>query len=417
MPLNRSSNWFFSTLRAAGKHPLPLLSMLLVENMSGTSITDTLCCCSKTTEASGSVVYLPVAPQVVARTRFSPPPPTQSRCIMVPEALDWLDRLMKERGRTVAMVAISGPGDPLATPDITLQTIQEVRKRFPDIRIGLSTLGIGTDRLASALAKAGVNYVAMEVNGVRSEILEKLYAWIRPAQKTLKISAASKLLIKEQQNGVPALKFHNLSVGIVTTLYPGYNTDHVLKISSEMMELGADTISLVPYVPETSAEVSLEPPSPEIIDRATEKAGQYLKVTEPLLLQSMDNSCGVPAAGLAELPKPSKKKPNVAVASTNGIEIDLHLGQAIKFIIYGPRDDGLACLLEVRDAPEPGKGSSRWTELAEVLDDCFVLLAASAGETPRRALADAGIKVLITEDNIEGTVDVLYGGGKKKKKK
>jgi nitrogen fixation protein NifB len=46
-----------------------------------------------------------------------------------------------------------------------------------------------------------------------------------------------------------------------------------------------------------------------------------------------------------------------------------------------------------------------------------VILAASAGETPRRILAEAGIKVLITQDNIEGTVDVLYGGGKKGKKR
>ena len=162
------------------------------------------------------------------------------------------------------------------------------------------------------------------------------------------------------------------------------------------MELGADTISLVPYALEVEAEVDLEGPSPEIIANAIEKAGQYLKVTEPLLLKSMDNSCDSPAAKLIELPKPTKDRPNVAVASSNGIEVDLHLGQAIKFIIYGPRDDGLACLLEVRDAPEPGKGSTRWTELAKVLPDCFILLAASAGETPRRALAEAGIKVLIT---------------------
>jgi nitrogen fixation protein NifB len=324
---------------------------------------------------------------------------------------------MEERKKSISIVAISGPGDPLATPDITLQVITEVRKRYPDVQIGLNTLGIGSDRLASDLAKAGANYVAMEVNGVRSEILEKLYAWIRPGQKTLKISEATKLLIKEQRNGVPALKFHDLTVGVHTTLYPDYNTDHVAKISSEMMELGADTISLVPYVPAVEAEVDLEVPSPETIANAIEKAGNYLKVTEPSLLQSMDNSCGSPAAKLSELPKPTKERPNVAVASSNGIEIDLHLGQAIKFIIYGPRDDGLACLLEVRDAPEPGKGSTRWAELAKVLPDCFILLAASAGETPRRALAEAGIKVFITEENIEGTVDVLYGGGKKKKKK
>lgn len=375
------------------------------------------CCCSNTTNTNDSVVYLPVAPQIVARTRFSPPTPTHSQCLMVPETLDWLEQIMEERGKSISIVAISGPGDPLATPDITLHVIAEIRKRYPDIQIGLNTLGIGSDRLASDLAKAGANYVAMEVNGVRSEILEKLYAWIRPGQKTLKISEAAKLLIKEQRNGVPALKFHNLTVGVHTTLYPGYNTDHVAKISSEMMEFGADTISLVPYLPEAEAEVDLEGPSPEMIANAVEKAGQYLKITEPILLQPTDKSSGSPVAKLSELPKPTKDRPNVAVASSNGIEIDLHLGQAIKFIVYGPRDDGLACLLEVRNAPEPGKGSARWTELAKVLSDCFILLAASAGETPRRVLAEAGIKVFLTEENIEGTVDVLYGGGKKKKKK
>ncbi len=375
------------------------------------------CCCSNTTNSSDSVVYLPVAPQIVARTRFSPPTPTHSQCLMVPEALDRLDQIMEERGKSVSIVAISGPGDPLATPEITLHAITEIRRRYPHIQIGLSTLGIGSDRLAGDLTRAGANYIAVEVNGVRSEILEKLYAWIRPGQKTLKISEAAKLLIMEQRNGVPALKFHNLTVGVHTTLYPGYNTDHVVKISSEMMELGADTISLVPYVPEVAAEVDLESPSPEMIAGAVTKAGQYLQVTTATVLQSADKACNSTAAGISSLPRPTKERPNVAVASSNGIEIDLHLGQAIKFVIYGPRADGLACLLEVRDAPEPGKGSARWIELAKALPDCFILLAASAGETPCRVLAEAGIKVFITEENIEGTVDVLYGGGKKNKKK
>lgn len=385
--------------------------------MSVISIADYKECCRSNSPNANSVVYLPVAPQIVARTRFSPPTPTHCRCLMVSEALDWLEETMEMRGNSVSIVAISGPGDPLATPDITLQAITEIRRRYPHIQIGLNTLGIGSDQLASDLAKVGANYVAMEVNGVRSEILEKLYAWIRPGQKTLKISEAAKLLIKEQRNGVPAFKFHNLTVGVHTTLYPGYNTDHVAEISSEMMELGANTLSLLPYIPEMEAEVDLERPSAEIIAGAVAKAGQYLKVTQPILLPSMDNSTVSPAAHLSSRPKPTKERPNVAVASSNGIEIDLHLGQASTLIIYGPRADGLACLLEVRDAPQPGKGSARWTELVEMLPDCFILLAASAGETPRRVLAEAGINVFITEENIEGTVDVLYGGGKKKMKK
>ncbi|MCI5132052.1 MAG: dinitrogenase iron-molybdenum cofactor biosynthesis protein, partial [Candidatus Electrothrix sp. EH2] len=90
-------------------------------------------------------------------------------------------------------------------------------------------------------------------------------------------------------------------------------------------------------------------------------------------------------------------------------------GQASQVLIYGPREDGLACLLESRPAPEAGSGDSRWQALAEkCLFDCFALLATHAGKNPQKVLGDLGIKVLLTEENIEGTVEVLYGGGKKK---
>lgn len=376
------------------------------------------CCCSQKKNRAETVIHLPVAPQVVARTRFSPPPPARNLSIMVPEAMEYLDQVMQEKGEAISMVAITGPGDPLATPDITISAIQRIRISYPRLKIGLKTRGIGSGRLAGALAQAGVDYVEIIVDGVRSEILEKIYAWIRPGLKTLKISEAVNLLLKEQQNGIPALKFHNITVSILTTLYPGYNIDHAGKMAAEMMELGTDSISLIPYKPAPGVEVDLESPGPEVIQETINKVRKYLPVVEPMLLQPTQKCGEGPIPGVPLYPKPTKERPNVAVVSSNGIEIDLHLGQAICFVIYGPREeDGLACLLETRDAPEPGAGTNRWQEVAAILKDCFILLVASAGETPRQVLAEAGIKVTISEDNIEGIVDVLYGGGKKEKKK
>jgi nitrogen fixation protein NifB len=373
------------------------------------------CCCCQKSNTAESVVHLPVAPQVVARTRFSPPTPVRSQCLMIAEAIDLLDGVMKERGEGITTVAITGPGDPLATPEITLQAVRLVRERYPAVKIGLKTLGVGSDRLAGDLARAGVNYVEMQVDGIKSEILEKIYAWIRPGSKTLKVGEAVDLLIREQRNGVSALKFHNIKVTILTTLYPGLNIDHVPKISAAMMVLGADGMGLIPYAPEPGAEVDLECPDPQAVLAITEKARTSLPIVTPLLLDEAKGTGESAVLQAPPLPRPTGQRPNVAVVSSNGIEIDLHLGQAIRLLIYGPREDGLACLLETRDAPEPGT-AARWGELAMTLHDCFVILAASAGETPRRVLAEAGIKVLITEDNIEGTVDVLYGGGKKGKK-
>lgn len=94
----------------------------------------------------------------------------------------------------------------------------------------------------------------------------------------------------------------------------------------------------------------------------------------------------------------------------------MHLGHAKQILIYGPREDGLACLLESRMAPQPGGGSSRWEELAETLSDCFILLTASAGDNPKQILSSKGLTVYVSDENVEGTVDVLYGGGKKGKK-
>ncbi len=329
--------------------------------------------------------------------------------------MEFLNKQMNEREGKVVMAAITGPGDPLATVELTLAAVESIKSRFPDLPIGLLTLGIGSSRFAGDLARAGVSYVEMKVEGVRAEILEKLFAWIRPGAKTLKLADAVALLLQEQRDGVSALKFRQIAVSILTTLYPGYNTDHIAKISGEMVELGADTISLVPYCPEPAAEVELEGPTTEIVAEAKNKAKAFLPVVPSLLHH---HSTDLPHNQSVDYltPMPSEKRPNVAVVSSNGIDVDLHLGHAIQFLIYGPRGDGLACLLETRSAPEPGSGTKRWQQTAKILKDCFILLTASAGEKPRRLLGEQGLKVFITEDNIEGMVDVLYGGGKKKRK-
>ena len=373
---------------------------------------------SHKTDQAETVVHLPVAPRVVARTRFSPPPPARNLSVTLPEAMEYLNQAIKENGEAISMVAITGPGDPLATPDITISAIKHIRKCFPQMKIGLKTMGIGSDQLAGRLSQAGVDYIEMQVDGIRAEILEAIYAWIRPGLKTLKISDAVDLLLKEQRNGIPALKIHNIPVSILTSLYPGYNIDHVPELAVEMTALGTESISLIPHSTELGVDVNLENLTSEIIQETEKKVGKHLPVVESILVKPAQNRNESAIPSLPLYPKPTKERPNVAVVTSNGIEIDLHLGQAIRFVIYGPRgEDNLACLLETRDAPEPGKGINRWQEVAATLGDCFILLAASAGETPRQVLGETGLKISISEDNIEGIVDVLYGGGKKCKKK
>jgi nitrogen fixation protein NifB len=161
--------------------------------------------------------------------------------------------------------------------------------------------------------------------------------------------------------------------------------------------------------------VELERPCDSVIAAASAKASAHLPLCTSLLARQTKSSSLPQKTPDPKKPKPSSLRPNAALVSSNGIDVDLHLGHATRFLIYGPRPDGLVCLLETRKAPESGSGDQRWLMAGEILKDCFVLLTASAGDKPRTILAEQGLPVMLSEDNIEGLVDVLYSDSKKKK--
>lgn len=360
-------------------------------------------------------LLLPVAPRAMSRVRFAAMEKT-GPALRPEEALAVVDRLVGQ-GTGIDAVMLAGPGDPLAEILPTVETVRLVRNKYPTLILGITTLGINGAKYAREMAGNGVTIVTLLVDAVDQAVAEKLYAWVRPGTKTVPLAQAAGMLVSEQAAAITAFKQAGCSVHISTTVYPGCNDGHIAEIAQRVSALGAETMSVVPFEPDAAAGGVLNRPDRAEIDRLSGIAAHYIKVV---------NDRGNPAVDLvnaihwedgkalaAALPKPSGERPNVAVVSAGGMEIDLHLGHAIKALIYGPRQDGLTCLLETRWLPEPGGGSARWEELADTLKDCFALLAAGAGSSPRKILGRRGISVLIADDTIEGTVDVLYGGGKK----
>lgn len=124
------------------------------------------------------------------------------------------------------------------------------------------------------------------------------------------------------------------------------------------------------------------------------------------------NRSGSSRRDSGELPTPTPDRPNLAVASSTGREVDLHLGEAAFLLVFGPRGDGSCGLLGTRPVPESGGGRNRWLELAATLDDCFALLVADAGDSPRRVLAERQIPVVNGEGGVAGLVEIIFGGNK-----
>ncbi|MBC8317310.1 MAG: dinitrogenase iron-molybdenum cofactor biosynthesis protein [Desulfobulbaceae bacterium] len=368
------------------------------------------CCCNKTGNPV-PVLHVPAAQRSNARGRFAA---TEKaiQAMMPVEAFNWVDKTLGKLN--VDAVYITGPGDPLAVPGPTMETLQLLKGKFPQLDLGITTLGLGGQSSADMLAQNGVNAVTLLVDAVDADIIKSLYTWIRPGKKTIPLAKAAEILLDEQMKAILAFKESGFAVDIRTTVYPGINDEHVEDIARKMASLEADSMTLLPCR-EIDAENGPQAPDDLFMVTLTEIVSQYIAVNtidpegeNENAAQGVDSVCSTPLT-----PKPTAERSNVAVVSSNGMDVDLHLGQAFKILIYGPRADGLACLLETRLAPESGGGGSRWEKLADSLGDCFALLTSSAGGNPRKILSNRGISVIITEDNIEGMVDVLYGGGKK----
>jgi len=354
-----------------------------------------------------------VAPQAAARIRFCGEDKLP-QAVPLQGALTWLADLAAQ-GKSIAGLDLNGPGDPLATPAMTMQILAGLREQYPGLPMGVTTMGLGLAEQAGFWAEHGVARVTLLLDAVSPEAIKKMYTWIRPGKRSIPLAEGAAILIEEQAKGIAACKAAGIPVCIRTTVYAGINEQEVEEIASLAVALGAESISLLPGRGWLDPEVKLPPFAPEVMAALTRKVAGLMTVVCPPEEAIPGEAVPKSGKGGPGLPKPTAARPNVAVLSANGMDIDLHLGQAIKALIYGPREDGLACLLEARELPEPGDGDNRWLNLSEILKDCFALLATSAGQRPREILSSHGLTVLLLEDNVEGAVDMLYGGGKKGK--
>lgn len=352
---------------------------------------------------------LSIAPRINSRVRFLPLNLTKEKHLLPSEAKALFDN-WKKQGGTADGVILYGPGDPLASIEETLQTIELIKEIDQETVLAIRTLGIGGEKYADRLAKAGISRVEIIVDGVNSTTLENIYAWIRPEFKTLKLADGAKILLEEQSKAIPAFKDAGMCVHVVTTCYPENNSDNMEVIARTVKKLGADSMTVIAYQESEDADINLPEPGSELMAKVEAQVARHITLSKAIPLCNPLHST---ETSVQNNLRPSKERPNVAVASSNGMDIDMHLGHASKILIYGPREDGLSCLLETRTAPPKGGGVDRWHALASLLDDCFVFLTESAGDSPRNILSGKGLPIQITDGQIAAVVDQFYSVGKK----
>lgn len=338
-------------------------------------------------------ITLPIAPNANHR-KVGDDTTVLDTPLLAVEAINWLQSLAAG-GKTITGIELCGPGDVLTSWSATKSCLDLLADHFR-LPVSLTCLGFSGSERVPELLNYNISRVTVLVDAVSVETVLAIYQWLRPEKKTIPLVQGAALLLAEQEEAITTMLGAGLDVVIRTEVLPGLNDNDIVGIAKKMAGLGIQKMELIGG--ETVVEGLLD-----YLDVA------LLDDDRPMAPPGMSTDCLS-----TDLVKASPDRPYVAVASSDGMDVNLHLGQAEKLLIYGPREDGLPCLIEVRESPEAG--GNRWQDLANLLPDCFAMLASHAGTAPREQLAKAGINVILVEDQIEGVVDVLFGGGKKKGK-
>lgn len=375
-------------------------------------------------------VHLPVAAACNIQCRFcnrkydcvNESRPGVTSAVLQPEqAVMYLDRVLAREPRTT-VVGIAGPGDPFATPQTTLQTLQLVRQYREDLLLCVASNGLNVASFAQEVADVGVSHFTLTINAVDPAIGQKIYSWVRPGRLILRGLAAAETLLDCQLDALRALKRLGITVKVNTIVIPGVNDQHVAEVARVVASLGADKLNCIALLPTAETEFeALESPSAEMMQTVRGQASVFLPQmthcsrcrSDAVGILGQDRSAEFTddlrdcASGFGLL---DQSRPYVAVASWEGMLVNQHLGEAAQMWIFKPGQNGYD-LVEVRETPTPGGGVSRWDALASRLSDCRCILASGAGENPKSVLKTLGVPVVEVEGVIEEGLDAAYKGG------
>lgn len=373
-------------------------------------------------------VHLPVAPKCNVQCNYcnrkydcvnESRPGVSSTLLSPSQSVMYMDNITRQ-GTPITVVGIAGPGDPFANPDETFGTIKAVQEKFPDMLFCLSSNGIDVPQYVDKIAEANVSHVTITMNGIDPQIVSQIYSWVRYKKRVYRGLEAAKLVIERQTEAIKLLKKRNIVVKVNTIILPGINDKHIIEVAKYVSELGADLMNCIPVHPnEETAFADIEEPSKEMVHLIQKEISEYIKPMKHC------SRCRADAAGLLghdmriSIPllqeisrKPlfaTENRPNVAVASLEGMLVNQHLGETRQFAIYSKINDNYE-QIEMREAPPAGLGDERWTKLAKILNDCSTILVSGAGKNPQSILESMGIKVIQMNGLIEAGLDGVFKG-------
>ncbi|WP_438433341.1 nitrogenase cofactor biosynthesis protein NifB [Gorillibacterium sp. sgz500922] len=361
----------------------------------------------------------------------------------------------------LSVIGIAGPGDPLANPKQTFETLARIREAWPDLELCLSTNGLKLADHLDDLERLGVRHVTVTVNAVDPAIAELIYDRVYWRGRTYRGREAARLLLERQAAGIEGLRERGILCKINSVLIPGVNDAHLIRVAEAAKAWGAFSHNIMPLIvspgspyekegrtaPKGAETLAVQAACSAIMPvmrhcrqcradavgflggdtasaaelatqavRSTytpeEREAIQLKLEAELLRRQQRRSdrigaCGDGSAG--RLPGSGSGAVIVAVATRGNGKINLHFGHAKEFLVYRVGESGPE-LLGVRkvqaycngtaECEEPANKRKVLEETVAMLSDCAILLTSGIGEGPARRVREAGITPIVTKGEI-----------------
>lgn len=369
------------------------------------------------------------------------------KVIMIEQSLD-----------NLSVVGIAGPGDALANPSATFETLRLLKAYKSELIPCISTNGLALPDYVDEIEELGISHVTVTMNAVDPEVGQHIYSWIHYEGITYRGVDAARILLERQLEGIKMLTDRGILVKINTVLIPGINDKHINEVAKKIKELGVFIHNILPLMskPEYGTKFAKDGvPEPDIkmIARARfdcaeimggfdnvmqhcrqcradaiGKLGQDFDMNQ-LSDEIIDNSSAVKAQVMSShraftsktVEQTSSKVTRsqmtvVAVATENKYISDVTFKNARTFYVYEVSGWG-AHLREIRtlnydDSDACIKLSGHLKNVLELLDGCSVMVCSVAGKSAVTEMAKNGVSV-DTTCGYKGLEEAAYYAGMK----
>lgn len=215
-------------------------------------------CYSKDAHYSYARIHLPVAPACNIQCNYCNRKydcSNESRPGVTSQKLKPMDALKKvllvgSEIKNLSVVGIAGPGDALANPQKTFETLALVREHAPDLKLCLSTNGLKLPEFVEQIKEAGVDHITVTINTIDPKVGAQIYPWVYFEGKRYKGEEGAALLLSKQLEGIKKCVEESILIKANSVLIPGVNEDGLPEVSKKLKEMGVFLHNIMPLLSE-----------------------------------------------------------------------------------------------------------------------------------------------------------------------